>query len=204
MEHCYLHGSVSCPWWHLLESQEGSNSILTVALDCETNGQDPRDPFSSYQLLGVSYADSDGASGYLSIGHLAGNTHSTVSAVSFLRGRYLDSDSTTFVFHNAKFDLRCIHRGLGLDLYKTNWYDTMLMQHFIDENMFNKSLDALAYKYFRERKAVSDVLSHFINGPGWPFIPVSVMEPYAIKDAELTLRIFQRIYPDFKEQGFDD
>lgn len=106
-----------------------------------------------------------------------------------------------FVFHNAKFDLVCLER-LGFDLWDKEWFDTMLMQHFIDENIPNKSLDYLGKHYFGEGKEVSPEFSQFIDSFGWEFLPVSMVEPYAIQDAKLTLKLFHHLLPLFKAQGF--
>lgn len=176
--------------------------IQAIAIDTETNGKDPRhDP--DFKLLGVSYAYDDRRieSDYISVGHLGGQNVSVSDVLRTLQSRLELCD--TIVFHNAKFDLLTLKKGLGLDLYNSNWYDTMLMQHFIDENLPNKSLDFLGKYHFNETKVHDERMKTIINGPGWGFIPAWLISDYAIQDAKLTLKLFYKLYPLFERQGFN-
>lgn len=178
------------------------NRISAIAIDTETNGSDPRhDP--DFKLLGVSYtSDLLAESDYIPVGHYGNGNTSIQDALRTLR-YHLDTHNTV-VFHHAKFDLLTLQRGLGLDLYSSNWYDTMLMQHFVDENLPNKSLDYLAKHHFNEAKVHDERMKTIINGPGWGYIPIWLMTPYAIQDTVLTLKLFHKLYPLFVEQGFDN
>jgi DNA polymerase I-like protein with 3'-5' exonuclease and polymerase domains len=140
-------------------------------------------------------------SDYIPVGHVGGENVSVLDALRILRCELELCDAV--VFHNSKFDLLTIKRGLGLDLYQENWYDTMLMQHMIDENLPSKALDYLGKHHFGEGKEKDEAFEAFINGPGWGFVPIWMMEPYAIQDAKLTLRLFELLYPEFVKQGFD-
>lgn len=172
--------------------------MATIALDVETNARDPRcDP--TFSVLGVSYASDSGLSGYLAMGH-RGTSHEQM-AVSLSELRRLVVGASRFVFHNAKFDLVCLER-LGFPLWDKEWYDTMLMAHFIDENLPNKGLDYLGKHYFDEGKEVSEEFSNFLKVFGWEFMPQWMIEPYAIQDAKLTLRLFFHLLKEFTSQGF--
>lgn len=180
--------------------QQGS-LLKALSLDTETNGKDPRhDP--DFKLLGLSYAKDNGTNAeYLPVGHI-GKGNLDVGFVLRRMHELLDS-CNTIVFHNAKFDLLTLKRGLGLDLYGSNWYDTMLIQHFIDENLPNKSLDFLGKYHFNETKVHDERMKTIINGPGWGFIPAWLISDYAIQDAKLTLKLFYKLYPLFERQGFN-
>jgi len=178
--------------------------LYTLAIDTETNAKDVRyDP--DFRMLGLSYAyradDRTLVSRYLPIGHFGtGNIHRDVCLHEV---QTCVGNADKIVFHNAGFDLQVILRGLGLDLSKTNWYDTMIMQHFVDENFPNKSLDFMAKIHLGKEKVHDQQMADFINGLGWGFIPVWLMEPYAKQDAVLTLELFEFLYPEFVRQGFD-
>jgi len=171
--------------------------VRVLAIDTETNAKDVRyDP--DFRMLGVSTSFDMGR--YMAVGHFGGPNLSKNEVVQSLQD--LVSRATHIVFHNAGFDLQVIQRGLGLDLSDTNWYDTMLMQHMIDENFPNKSLDYMAKHYLGKSKVHDERMDHFINGLGWGFIPKWLIEPYAIQDAMLTEEIFEHIWPEFVRQGF--
>lgn len=173
--------------------------MKALAIDTETNALDVRcDP--NFKLLGVSYA-CQGEAGYLPVGHFGKGNTPVLNALQKLR--CLLDDASHVVFHNAKFDLQVLKRGLGLDLYSSNWYDTMLMQHMVNENLPSKALDFLGKHYFGIGKEKDEAFETFLKGPGWGFIPVWMMEPYAIQDAKLTLRLFELLYPMFISEGFD-
>lgn len=177
-----------------------SKELKGLALDCETNSKDPRhDP--DFRLLGVSYANQRDAD-YLPVGHIGSGNRDKSEVVSFLQERIVYSN--IIVCHNSKFDLLVLKRGLGLDLYNSNWYCTMLMQHFIDENLPNKSLDFLGKYHFNETKVHDERMKTIIDGPGWGFIPEWLIRDYAIQDAKLTLKLFYMLYPTFVSEGFDD
>ena len=181
--------------------------MRVLALDTETNGRDHRcDP--DFRMLGLSYAYRDRKkcsktiSGYLPIGHQKGNVSRDLF-LSVMRGLLERSDA--IVFHNAKFDIPVIKRSTDneLDLWDYNWYDTMLMQHMINENLLNKSLDYLGKLYFNEGKEKSDAFDHIVNNLGWGWLSVGLVRDYAIQDAILTLRLFEYLYPKFVKEGFN-
>lgn len=105
------------------------------------------------------------------------------------------------IFHNAKHDLRAL-KALGID-YQGKFYDTMLMAHMIDENIFSKELDYLSKMYGGEPKRKSEEMALLIKAFGWKFVPVDYIRPYSANDAYITGELFHKLYPDFQEQGFD-
>lgn len=178
--------------------------MKTLSIDTETNAKDVRyDP--DFRMLGLSYAYKEDnrhtCSAYIPVGHFGGHNVELGQAVSTVQA--LLEDASQIVFHNAGFDLQVILRGLGLDLSGLNWYDTMIMQHFIDENFPNKSLDFMAKIHLGKEKVHDQRMTDFINGLGWGFIPAWLIEEYARQDAVLTLEIFEILYPEFVRQGFD-
>lgn len=170
-----------------------------MAIDTESNGLDVRcDP--NFRMLGLSYSY-EGIQEYLPIAHIGGPNLNKGQVLSKVQD--LVSDCDYLVFHNAKFDIPAIERGLGLSLWDSNWYDTMLMYHMVDENFFDKSLDALGKHHFGLGKEKSDAFKTFIKGPGWAFLPVWLTEDYAKQDAKLTRDLFRKVYPLFIQEGFD-
>lgn len=175
------------------------DGIKVLSIDTESNGLDIRyDP--DFRMLGLSYSNGRECE-YLPVGHLGGGNLDIGTVVSKLQELIHDADA--IVFHNAGYDIPCIKLGLGLDLWDSNWYCTMHMQHFLDENFPNKSLDYMAKMHLGKTKVHDERMESFIKGMGWGFIPAWLMEEYAKQDASLPLELFDVLYPDFVAQGFD-
>lgn len=110
------------------------------------------------------------------------------------------------VFHNAKYDI------LALETLKItrnkDFYDTMLMAHWLHEE-FTWSGFGLDWctKHFldaNDGKKNKDRFEAVLKVFGWhPDFPAQIMGEYAAYDTELTLRLFEKLYPEFRRQGFD-
>lgn len=169
-----------------------------LVLDLESNGKDVRwDP--DFRGLGLAYA-SDTEAGYIAYGHLSDNTYTHDQAVEKLL--QLTEEYDTFIGHNfLKFDISAIIKSLGVDLWDRNVYDTMLMVHWLHEGMPVKSLDACGKKFVGEGKVDDPRMKHYTEGSlGWGLIPRYIIEPYAIQDAKLTLKLFKKLWPSFCEE----
>lgn len=175
--------------------------MKVLSIDTETNALDVRaDP--NFRMLGLSYSY-EGIQEYLPIGHIGGPNLSKDYVLSLLQT--LVSQADVICFHNAKFDIPCLIKEFPeIDWWNLNWYCTMLMYHMIDENFFDKSLDALGLHLFRRGKEKSEEFKKIIKGPGWAFLPVWLTEDYAIQDAVLCRDIFRKTYLQFQSEGFDE
>ena len=98
----------------------------TVALDVETDSLNTR----SAKLL--SYSISKGGEAFVVPGHLVNHLH-------ILKSRRL-------ILQNFKYDFQVLHRH-GVDLIDTDFRDTMLMHHLMDENL-EHGLGEMVKTYF--------------------------------------------------------
>lgn len=174
--------------------------LKILSIDTETNALDSRcDPY--FKMLGVSYSF-EGVQAYLPIGHIGGPNLDKSYVLSLLQD--LVSSADIICFHNAKYDLVALCREFPeIDWWGLNWYCTMLMYHMIDENFFDKSLDAVGKHLFGIGKEKSDEFKAIIKGPGWAFLPVWLTEDYAKQDASLCKDIFLQLIHVFQSEGFD-
>lgn len=108
------------------------------------------------------------------------------------------------VFHNAKYDILALE-NLGINVRHKKFYDTMLMGHWINENMLNKGLDAMSRLYGGQPKNRPEIMTRFIKTPGlgWQYIPADMMAEYSANDAFITYELFEKLYPIFCEEGYD-
>lgn len=99
------------------------------------------------------------------------------------------------VFHNAFHDLRVFARN-GYPL-NNPFYDTMLMQHWINEELTDYSLNSISKMYGFEGKQMPELMGWIIETEGWDHVPVSLMTSYSGTDAFITHGTFRKIEPQF-------
>lgn len=174
------------------------DDVNPLVIDVETNGKDERfDP--DFRIMGIG-VHSDSVEEYMAVGHLQDNNYTLESAKERLLS--LVGAHTHIIFHNASADLQFLDRE-GIDLWNSNWYCTMLMAHWVNENLMNKGLDAVGKHYVGEGKTYSTEMEDIKLALGWEFIPRYLMESYALQDVRLPLKIFRELYPQFVSEGFD-
>lgn len=111
-------------------------------------------------------------------------------------------DGQELVFHNAKFDVQKLVMA-GQMSVPTDWlliHDTECMSHLIDEQR-PKALKKLAKDLLgldtdeeTELRAARRKLG-LTKADGYDALPKDVLEPYAAKDAEFTLLLFEYLWP---------
>jgi DNA polymerase I-like protein with 3'-5' exonuclease and polymerase domains len=178
-----------------------SKAILCdlMSVDTETNAKDIRTDegicigiSAAIRYNGVIYGT------YIPVGHTENNVTEEVKEFFF---KLLSTK--IIIFHNAKFDLDSLKRA-GYNLGYRRWYCTMMMAHFLNENV-PKGLDWLAKNELKlDGKQKSEEWRAWFTLVGWsPDFPVKVMAEYATWDAVLTLMLFFKLYPLFVKSGFD-
>lgn len=166
---------------------EGVNA--EVACDTESNGQDVRD--GRGYLTGISLSFKLGPiyqSIYIPLRHPSGN----VSFADRVRVQNWFRDYRGWlIFHNAKFDLVNLSTA-GIE-YLGKFYDTMIICHLLDENLFSKSLDACVRKYVpgEDTKKNTEAFNLIIKHMGWDGISPDDMREYAEHDAFITLCLWE-------------
>lgn len=105
------------------------------------------------------------------------------------------------VFHNAVHDLRVLARH-GF-VYNGVFYDTMLMQHWINEELRNYKLDNVAKLHGFSGKQMPPVMSFIIDTEGWDAVPIGPMTEYSGVDAFIEHGVFRKLLPQFQKEGFD-
>lgn len=170
----------------------------TMAVDTETNGLDIRDGRGF--CVGISAAVKSSNTYYYSyfpVAHNEGNIESETKELLF----HLIESRDRIIFHNAKFDLDSMLTA-GYSGKYIKWYCTMMMAHFLNENV-PKDLDSLSKRLLGNTgKVTKDYADIWKMGLGH-MIPVAEIEQYAGIDTVRTLQLFYRMYPYFVKSGFD-
>ena len=109
-------------------------------------------------------------------------------------------DCDKIIMHNAKFDIQKLCRlGIPLSVFKDKFEDTQALAHLIDEQQ-STSLKYLARTVLNEGTDEDEVLkvwrrkNKIKKEEGYEPIPNEILAPYAAKDAEFTLRLYEVLW----------
>jgi DNA polymerase-1 len=117
------------------------------------------------------------------------------------------SEADELVFHNAKFDMQKLALvGLFVpdERDPLTVHDTEAIAHLLDENR-PKRLKALAKSVLGEETDEAEAIRAAKKEvglrakDGYHLLPREVVVPYALKDAEFTLRLWHELYPKLAE-----
>lgn len=183
-----------------------------VAIDLETHDPEiktkgPGWATNNGKVIGVAIA-ANGWKGYFPVAHEKGpNLDERIFKRNFKK--ILDKDNIK-VFHNAMYDVGWM-RQWGLEV-KGTIVDTMIAAPLIDENRFRYSLNELSKDYLKEKKYETEL---YEAASQWGTdakgemhkLPAMIVGPYAEKDAELTLKLWEifklQIVEDELQQVFE-
>lgn len=176
-----------------------------LAVDTETTGLGPdndiRDGRGYCQGVSVAFRGLSGKlhSAYFPFRHVVG---ANLDKGILLKLKELIENHPCVVMHNAKYDIVSL-ATLGIKQVGF-FYDTMLIAHLLNENLFSKELDYLAKIYLHdEGKKKSEEFLLFQKN-GWIRIPSFIMAEYAAYDTDLTLRLLEFLLPKFKEESLEE
>lgn len=162
-----------------------------IALDTETT---MTPTWKNRKLMGISvWAPKADRGWYIPVGHQLSFGAKNVSEDDLLcfweAVRY-----KSIVFHNAKFDLQMLHRH-GLPVGGITVQDTMIASWIFNENEPH-GLKELAVKYLDpEANSEQKEVKALERKIGWDRIPAEFMGKYAVKDVNLTWRLWEMYLP---------
>jgi DNA polymerase-1 len=114
---------------------------------------------------------------------------------------FINNKVQNLIMYNAKNDLVTL-ADLGIN-YTGNFYDPLLMEHWIAGKYFNMSLDTISKLHGGLPKNMSPEIKAIIDLPGknkgWANVPYFMMKEYGINDAIITHELFLKLLPSFKK-----
>jgi hypothetical protein len=174
-----------------------------MALDTETTGGDIRD--GTGYAVGISAAVNHNGryvTAYFPVAHAEiGDYKPNISADLKEMFFHVIRTRQQVCMHNAKFDLESM-QTTGYTGGYIRWYCTMMMAHFLNENI-PKGLDWLAKNELKVSGKVEKDFKGIWAMKMGHMIPVHEIEEYACVDTVLDLMLFERLYPYFIKSGFD-
>jgi DNA polymerase I-like protein with 3'-5' exonuclease and polymerase domains len=164
------------------------------AVDTEASDKDPR----SASLFGVAFSVKAGEAFYVPLteADLEGASPKAMKAClcRVLAGR------ARFIGHNLKFDCVLLRRH-GITIRHPS-FDTMLAAYecFGDWDFFN--LGTLSKKLLgKDIKRYRDIVG---EGETWLDVPFNELLDHACEDADITLRLYQRLQRELKDRGLSE
>ena len=196
--------------WVIPDELKDLREAKEIAIDLETNDPHLKQLGSGNvtnrgHIAGVAVAV-EGWSGYYPIGHEGGGNMDRKLVLKWLQD-VLNQQNTTFIFHNAMYDV-CWLRSAGLTI-KGPIVDTMIAASLIDENRLSYQLNTLSKYYVgigKDEKILIEAAKEYGIDPKadmWRLPPMFVGQ-YAERDAESTLKLWQRLKVELYNQELMD
>ncbi len=168
----------------------------TLAIDTETTGLE----YMDVELVGISMSVKPGEAAYIPFGHKAEETIEQLPKEKVLEKLrpLLESNKKNIIGQNIKFDRNILaQNGVNLGEIKQ---DTMLMSYVIDASATRHNMDALAKFYLNHKTTTfEEVAGKGVKQISFDQVPLSEAADYASEDADITLRLFEKLNPLLQE-----
>ena len=196
--------------WVMTDELPNLKGSKEIAIDLETN--DPHlielgsgNVTGKGHIAGIAVAV-EGWSGYFPIHHEQGGNMDKKLVLEWLQD-VCNQEHTTFIFHNAMYDV-CWLRAAGIKI-KGKIVDTMIAASLIDENRLSYQLNTLAKHYVgigKDEKILYEAAKDYGVDPKKEMcrLPAMFVGQYAERDAEVTLKLWQRLHRELHDQELMD
>ena len=173
------------------------NKAKTVAVDTETTGLNYMDA----KLVGVSLSTKPGEAAYIPFGHAKEEGIKQLSEKTVLEKLkpFLEDKKKKIIGQNIKFDRNILaQHGVKLGPIKQ---DTMLMSYILDASATRHNLDALAKFYLNFKTTTfEEVAGKGVKQISFDQVPLKLAGNYASEDADITLRLYEKLNPLLNKQ----
>ncbi len=159
------------------------NKAKMISFDTETTSTEEMQA----DIVGISLAISAGEGYYIPIGHISGNNLPLNKVIDALKEPMTDPKIGK-VAHNAKYDYIILAKA-GLKVTPLT-FDTMLAEFIIDPSSRHLGLKNLAFvKLGEEMTHIEELIGKGKKQISMDQVAIESVAPYAIADAETTLRL---------------
>ena len=166
------------------------NKCEVFAIDTETDSLDT----VTANLVGISLSVKEGGGCYIPIGHKYDDCPKQLDIDDVIKelGTSIEKNKLKAVGQNLKFDIPILHRhGIVLDEFHA---DTMLMSYVLNSTATRHGMDKLAMFYLDyETVKYSDVTGTASKQINFSAVEIDVASHYAAEDADITLRLFNKL-----------
>ncbi len=169
------------------------------AFDTETTSLD----YMQADIVGVSFATESGQGAYVPVGHdyLGAPDQLARDTVLNKLKPLLENPDKEKVGQNLKYDMSVLAR-CGIEMQGIA-YDTMLESYVLNSTGSRHDMDSLALKYLDHQCIkFSDIAGKGAGQLTFNQIALEEAGPYAAEDADITLRLHEKLWPQLKpEEG---
>ncbi len=180
-------------WIERLETAE------LITLDTETTSLD----YMQAELVGLSFALEPGEACYIPVAHRDPDAQQQLDRDDVLQRLkpILEDPARAKLGQHLKYDMNVLAR-YGINLQGVA-YDTMLESYVFNSTATRHDMDSLAKKYLGYTTIkFEDVAGKGAKQITFDQVPLQQAAPYAAEDADITLRLHQRLWAELqKEQG---
>ena len=196
--------------WVMPEELKDLKGCKKIAIDLETNDPNLKETGSGNvagegHIAGIAVAV-EGWSGYFPVHHEQGGNMDKKLVLEWVQD-LVNQEKTTFIFHNAMYDV-CWLRKEGLSI-KGHIVDTMIAASLIDENRLSYQLNTLAKYYVgigKDEKILLEAAKDYgldAKKDLWR-LPALFVGQYAERDAEATLKLWEKLETELYQQELWD
>ncbi|RMF97923.1 MAG: DNA polymerase I [Gammaproteobacteria bacterium] len=169
-----------------------------VAFDTETDSLD----YMHARIVGLSFAVAPGEAAYVPLAHCGPDAPRQLDrdrVLAVLRD-WLEDPRREKIGHHLKFDAHVL-RNHGLQLRGMAW-DTMLESYVLNSAATRHDLDSVARKYLgAETTRYADVAGKGAKQISFDQVPLAQAAPYAAEDADISLQLHERLWPEIEATG---
>ena len=176
----------------LLQMCDYLRGFKEFAVDTETTGVNP----ITSKIVGMSFAAEPFKAWYLPLNVVNGERY-----IDIVRP-LLEDESIAKIGQNIKFDIIVLDR-VGIKLAGRK-YDTMLLHYLIDSEA-RHNMDFISESYLSYRPiSIEALIGRGTKQLTMDMIPVERVAEYAAEDADVTLRLKERLYSEVERLGMSE
>ncbi len=167
------------------------------AFDTETTSLNPM----RAELVGLSFAVTPGQAWYIPVGHhyLGAPEQLPVATVLNALRPVLTSSKPLKIGQNLKYDMLVSERA-GLNVAEPI-FDTMLASYLANSAARSHSMDSLAFELLDyQTLSYHEVVGRGRKQVGFEEVAIEKATTYAAEDADITLRLYEKLQPMLAEQ----
>ncbi len=166
-----------------------------VSLDLETTSLHPIDA----EIVGVALSWPEGGAVYVPVAHNDFTAQLELTRVLEILTPIFQSKDIDIIAQNIKYEIMVLaNYGIA---FKGNLHDTMLESYLLDANLHRHNLDDLADRHLQHKMIkFEDVAGKGKKQIPFAEVPLDQALRYAAEDADATLQIHQKIFPNLAKK----
>jgi DNA polymerase-1 len=169
-----------------------------VAFDTETTSLN----YMQAQIVGLSFASEAGQAAYVPVAHRYPGAPDQLDRDKVLERLrpWLENPKQHKVGHHLKYDAHVL-KNHGIQL-KGIAFDTMLESYVLNSTATRHDMDSVAGHYLEvDTTSYTDVAGKGAKQLSFDEVPIETAGPYAAEDADITLQLHQRLWPEIETTG---